>query len=135
MHRNLDAVATRGIYVSQNNSTVYGYRQNNRRDRGPTCSISTGSTGNVAVDGSRNLIVPEAYSVTIFKGPDMCGRELGTFSTGWSGYAVDAASSNAASGIIAVAAIQNGSGPGSVELCTLNGGCGTYLRSQGMNVV
>jgi hypothetical protein len=125
----------RGIYVSQNNSTVYGYREHNRRDRGPVCKLSAGSTGDVAVDGYGNLIVPEGYGVAVFEGPTMCGRELGSFATGWSGYAVDAASSNAANGTIMVAAIQNGSGPGSIELCTISTGCGSYLRSNGMNLV
>ncbi len=125
----------RGIYVSQNNSIIYGYRQNNRRDRRPVCTLSAGSTGDVAGDSSGNLIVPEAYSIAIFDGPGMCGPELGSFSTGWSGYAVDAASLDAAHGIVAVAAIQNGSGPGSIELCTISAGCGSYLRSNGMNIV
>ena len=125
----------RGIYVSQNNSIIYGYRQNNRRDRRPVCTLSAGSTGDVAADSSGNLIIPEAYSIAIFDGPGMCGPELGSFSTGWSGYAVDAASLDAAHGIVAVAAIQNGSGPGSIELCTISAGCGSYLRSNGMNIV
>jgi hypothetical protein len=132
------ASARGGIYVndySDSASHVYGYRADNKRNRSPICNESTSYTGDIAVDTKGNLIVPEGYNVAVFKGPGMCGPELGTFGTGWSGYAVDAVSADAADGMIAVAAIQNGSGPGSIELCTLKAGCGSYLRSAGMNLV
>jgi hypothetical protein len=133
--RRATSVSTHGIYASQNDSTVLGYRENNRRDRGPVCNLSVGAAGDIAADANGDLIVPGGYNVSVFSGPDMCGPSLATISMGWAGYAVDAASLNAKNGAIAVAAIQNGSGPGSIELCTISAGCGSYLRADGMNIV
>jgi hypothetical protein len=130
--------AKKGIYVSEYSSytsAIYGYRQNNSKNRPPICSENAPYADNIAVDAKGNVIVTQGYSVTVFKGPSMCGPMLGTFGTGWSGYSVDAASADAANGTIAVAAVQNGSGGGSIELCTLKAGCGSFLRSAGMNIV
>jgi hypothetical protein len=127
-----------GLYASalvNSKSFVYGYPRNNKNNQPPVCSESVSVAGNVAVDAEGDLIVPGGYTVSVFRGPDMCGPMIGTLSTGSSGYAVDAASADAANGTIAVAAIQNGSGPGSIELCTLKAGCTRYLRGTGMNIV
>jgi hypothetical protein len=122
-----------GIYASEERSSgpdVFGYPNNNRSNGPPTCSENTESTYNVAVDGKGNLIVPDSYgTITVFKGPSMCGRELGSFHTIWGDdYPADATSPDAANGTIAVGIVQDsGSGVGSIELCTLKSGCTTNL--------
>jgi len=115
-----------GIYASENQSSesdVFGYPSNNRKNRRPICSENSQPTYDLAVDDRGNLIVPNpSYAVTVFKGPGMCGPKLGTFQTMY--YPVDAASSNAASGTIAVGIVLDGaSGDGSIQLCTLKKGC------------
>jgi hypothetical protein len=115
-----------GIYASENRSSgaaVFGYPSNNRKNRGPICSEDSQPTYDLAVDGGGNLIVPNpSDTVTVFKGPGMCGQKLGTLQTTY--YPVDATSSNAASGTIAVGIVLDGqSGDGSIALCTLKKGC------------
>jgi hypothetical protein len=115
-----------GIYVSQGQSSesvVLGYPSNDRKNRGPICTESVHSTYNLAVDGRGNLIVPNPdYTVTVFEGPRMCGRSLGTLQTLWT--PVDASSSNAANGRIAVGIVTDGAtGNGSIQVCTLKKGC------------
>jgi hypothetical protein len=117
---------TSGIYVSENQSSesdVFGYPSNNRKNRGRICSENSQPTYDLAVDGRGNLIVPNpSDTVTVFKGPGMCGRKLGAFHTLF--YPDDAASANAASGTIAVGIVLDGeSGLGSIQLCTLKKGC------------
>ncbi|MGA2760768.1 MAG: hypothetical protein ABSF08_10665 [Candidatus Cybelea sp.] len=118
--------ARRGIYASEEQSSesdVFGYPSNNRNNRGPICSENSQPTYDLAVDDGGNLIVPNpSDTVTVFKGPGMCGRELGTLQTMY--LPVDATSSNAASGTIAVGIVLDGqSGDGSIQLCTLKRGC------------
>ncbi len=118
--------AKSGIYVSENQSSesdVFGYPSNNRKNRGPICSENSQPTYDLAVDDSGNLIVPNpSDTVTVFKGPGMCGPKLGTIQTMY--IPVDATSSNAASGTIAVGIVLDGqSGDGSIQLCTLKKGC------------
>lgn len=117
---------TSGIYVSENQSSesdVFGYPSNNRKNRGPICNENSQPTYDLAVDDSGDLIVPNpSDTVTVFKGPGMCGRKLGTLQTMY--YPVDATSSNAATGTIAVGIVLDGqSGDGSIQLCTLKKGC------------
>jgi hypothetical protein len=115
---------------------ILGYAKNNRKNGPPTCSLSTsGSYGDIAVDAKGDLIVPEGFNtVAIFKGPGMCGPKLGSIQLFAGGDAVDAASADAADGKIAVAAYQDGSAPGSIEVCTLKSGC-TNLQNPDMNFV
>ena len=130
--------ARSGLYVndySGSSSTVYGYRQKNRGNDPPTCTKVVRYARGVAVDGKGNLIVPQGSGFTAFRGPRMCGRELAQIGLGWEGNAVDAASANAAEGTIAVASIQDGSGYGSVQLCTLKTGCRAHLTNSAMNFV
>lgn len=130
--------ARSGLYVndySGSGSTVYGYRQKNRGNDPPTCTKVVRYARGVAVDGKGNLIVPQGSGFTAFRGPRMCGRELAQIGLGWEGNAVDAASANAAEGTIAVASIQDGSGYGSVQLCTLKTGCRAHLTNSAMNFV
>jgi len=133
--------AKSGIYVSESLSSgldVFGYANNNRSNGPPVCSENASSTYDLAVDGKSNLIVPEYNTITVFKGPTMCGQELGSFHTIWDDdYPVDATSPDAATGTIAVGVIQDaGSGVGSIELCTLKSGCKTNLTNgSAMNLV
>jgi hypothetical protein len=121
----LDAPIT-GIYVSQGSSSdtqLFGYPSNNRKNKGPICTENVHPTYDLAVDGKGNLIAPNTDdTVTVFAGPRMCGRSLGTFKTVF--YPVDASSSNAASGKIAVGIAEDGgSGNGVIQVCTLKKGC------------
>jgi hypothetical protein len=133
--------AKSGLYVSEYNNrsdaVVLGYPTNNRRNGPATCSVSTPYARSIAVDTKGNLIVPEGFDeVTVFKGPGMCGPKLGSFGLGeWGGDAVDVASTNAADGVIAVAAIQDGSGSGSIEICRIKGGCTSNLGNPDMDFV
>jgi hypothetical protein len=130
----MDAPHT-GIYVSESQSShILGYPENNPGNKPPICRKSASSANGVAVDGRGNLIVPHGLYVTVFKGPGMCGPELGSIGMS-EGNPVSAASADAANGTIAVAVIQDGSGNGSIELCTLNGGCNTNLTNPQMNFV
>jgi hypothetical protein len=138
-----DAVATdaakSGIYVSGyfgSSSVVYGYRQNNRGNDPPDCSrTSLPAAVDVAADAKGYLMVPQGNELTIFRGPRTCGKQLAQLGIGLGGYAVDAASADAAHGTIAVASVQDGSGYGSVQVCMLRTGCRTYLTNSDMNFV
>ena len=134
--------AKKGIYVSEHGnsgagSIVYGYSKDNSNNAAPICSKSVTQAFSVAVDPKGNVIVTQDFDgVTVLKGPRMCGPVLGSFGTGiWGGLAVNAASTDAANGTIAVAAWQEGSGPGGIELCTLKAGCTTNLRNGSLNFV
>lgn len=123
----------KGLYVSDG-TAIYGYAVKKQNVRGPKCTIKgTSYFSAVAVDGAGNLLVPEGTSkaVTIFKGPKMCGPELGSFSDSY-GQPSDASSSNAATEVIAVANIFDVSGPGSISVCRLSGGCTTNLTNPNM---
>jgi hypothetical protein len=131
-----------GIYASEEQSSgpdVFGYPNSNRHNGPAICSENAQSTYDVAVDGKGNLVVPDsADTITVFKGPDMCGRKLGSFRTIWGDdYPVDATSPDAATGTIAVGVVQDAAtGVGSIELCTLKSGCKTNLiNGYKMNLV
>ena len=125
--------ATSGLYISEYNNrsdaVVLGYPTNNRRNGSATCTETTPYARSIAVDMKGNLVVPQGFDgVTVFKGPGMCGPKLGSFGLGWGGDAVDVASTDAADGTIAVAAIQDGSGSGSIEIFRIKGGCTEVAR-------
>ncbi|MBV9648487.1 MAG: hypothetical protein JO043_13550 [Candidatus Eremiobacteraeota bacterium] len=134
---NSNPALTTGIYVSEDlsrRSGIFGYPSDNRKNRGPICSQKAQPTYDIAVDNGGNLIVPNSDgTITVFQGPDMCGRKLGTFHTIYNAdYPVDASSPDAANGTIAVGIEQlDGSGDGIVELCTLKSGCTTSLTGGG----
>ena len=94
------------------------------------------SVNDIAVDGKGNLIDPDGgtRTVIVFKGPGMCGPSIGSVSDPY-GQPSDAASINAATGTIAVANIFGTSGPGSISLCTLPGGCFANLTNPHMDEV
>jgi hypothetical protein len=123
----------KGIYVA-GGTAISGYAINKQRVRGPKCTVKGLSYATaVAVDGAGNLMVPDGGSrtVTIFKGPAMCGPELGSFDDSY-GQPSDAASSDAVTGSIAVANIFDSSGAGSISLCTFSGGCTKNLTNANM---
>ncbi len=126
----------RGIYVSVFfGGGIYGYPIENRRNRPPTCTVPGASyPSDIAVDGNGNLIVPDGGSrtVIVFKGPKMCGSELGSFGDPY-GTPSDAASNDAASGPIAVA--TSGTTGGGIAVCTSSGGCTKFLTSPNIGEV
>lgn len=130
-----DAHARRGIYVSEVfGSSILGYSTDNRDNEPPFCSeggISYASA--VAVDANGNLMVPNAgRSVVVFKGPKMCGPELGSISDPY-GIPGDLASNDAVNAPIAVA--TGSSGVGSIAICTLAAGCTKSLTNPNMGEV
>lgn len=124
-----------GIYASEfRGSSILGYSNPNRGNRGPTCSeTGVASVNGVAVDGKGNLIDPDggSRSVIVFAGPGMCGPKLGSVADPY-GQPADAASVNAATGTIVVGNIFDTSGAGSISLCTLAGGCTVNLTNPNM---
>jgi hypothetical protein len=129
--------AKRGIYVSVTGAApgILGYPSNNKSNGPPTCSENT-QAYNVAVDRGGNVIVSGDSGVTVFRGPSMCGQQLGSFQTRFGDPAVDATSPDAANGTIAVGIVQeDGSGVGGIELCTLKSGCTGNLVSGQINEV
>jgi hypothetical protein len=127
----------RGIYVSTFfGNGIYGYPIDNRRDRPPKCVLSGVSYPvDIAVDGNGNLVVPDGGNgtVSVFKGPKMCGPKLGSFSDPY-GTPGDAASNDAKIGWIAVATGDT-SGRGSIAVCTLSAGCKSNLTNPNMGEV
>jgi len=123
--------AERGIYVSQfNTGTVYGFTKNNSGNAPPICSVSPElSEYNIATDNFGNLIVPNGNSgVDVYAGPGMCGAHIGHVDDSF-GFASDAASISATTGIIAVGNLTDSGGPGSISLCTLSAGCTVDLNN------
>jgi hypothetical protein len=129
-----------GIYVTEyrngSNGVVLGYRSRNRDSDKPICSKASPYAHDIAVDIKGNLIVAGGFGqATVYGGRSACRKKLGALQVGWSGLAVDAASINAVNGTVAVAALQDGSGPGSIEICTLSDGCTANLKNDQMNFV
>jgi hypothetical protein len=129
-----DAAKT-GIYVSAFDGTaVYGFASDNRKNRAPICSVDTGkkAINDVGVDGDGNLVIPEGrrQKISVYKGPDMCGSELGSMHDPY-GQPAAAASFNAATGMVVVANIEasNREQIGNIAICTLKGGCTKKLAN------
>lgn len=132
--------ATRGIYVSVSFSngggTVEAYPRNNNSNGGPICDIPGFQfIWDIATDTAGNVIVPDALGgIYAYKGPQLCGPELGHI-TGFSyQQAVDAAAIDAAHGKIAVAYHYGRfwGDPGSIAVCTLAKGCTSNLTNRGV---
>lgn len=121
-----------GIYVAEfYGPTIMGYRKPNRKNEPPICYVNGVSDVNgIAVDGGGNLIVPDggSKSIIVFRGPQMCGKELARVSDPY-GQPADAASNDAKNGEIVVANETDDGGPGSVTVCTLDAGCTKNLRN------
>jgi hypothetical protein len=123
-----------GIYVSSyGERLVLGFKSHYHHGRGPFCTIFARRDLNIdiTVDPEGNLIVPEGHgdSVTVYRGPDMCGPKLGEFKDPY-GLPADAASFNAATGTIVIANLLNSerSIPGNLAICTLKSGCTKELQ-------
>jgi hypothetical protein len=130
-------VAPLSIYVdlqtSPSRAEILGYRSKNGRPR-PYCKVSGVSFADrVGVDARGDLMVPDSFtsSVTIFRGPRMCGRKLGSVKDPY-GQPLDVASHDAATGQIAIANVFDNSGNGSVSVCTIAHGCTRNLKSNNM---
>jgi len=110
-----------------------GYRSKSGRPR-PYCKVNgIGFADRVSVDAAGNLMVPDSFagSITVFRGPRMCGRKLGSFQDRY-GQPLDAASIDAATGRIAIANIFGNSGNGSISVCTIAHGCRRNLTNSNM---
>ncbi len=130
-------ITQRGIYVDlqtgSSSSEILGYRNKNGRPR-PFCTVEgVGYADRIAVDPAGDLISPDSFagSITVFRGPRMCGKDLGSFTDPY-GQPLDAASNNAATGTIAIANIFDNTGNGSISVCTLAHGCTANLTSSNM---
>lgn len=127
----------KGTYVSEfNASSILGYPANNKKNKGPICTIGgVAFVNDVAVDGNDNFMLPNPGDVTggealdIYQGPTMCGKLVGSILDPY-GQPSDASSPNAVTGQIALAnIIDNGSIPGSLSICTFKGGCTVNLTN------
>jgi hypothetical protein len=132
-HGRADAV-TPGIYASFGTPSpeVLGYSGSDSSNGPPVCSVNAGGVSNIAVDRQGDLIVPAgdiAKTITVFAGPGLCGRKLGTIATPY--YPSDVASRNAANGGKIVAANPPYCCPyhprTGISVCTLSGGCTAEL--------
>jgi hypothetical protein len=131
----------RGIYVDvqtgTSSSVILGLRSKNGRHPREFCKVKgIGYADRIAVDGVGRLIAPDSLTnkVFVFDGPSMCARKLGSFVDPY-GQSIDAASNDAAGGTIAVANVFDNSGPGSISVCTLTGGCTANLTNPNMEEV
>ncbi len=127
---------TSGIYVSLFGGTdIYGYAADNKANKGPICDVAgVADVNGIAVDGKGNLMDPDGGSgyLMIFKGPGMCGKNIGVIADTY-GQPSDASSADAATGTVAVGNIvDKGSAPGSLSICTLKDGCTANLTSSSM---
>jgi hypothetical protein len=123
-----------GIYVSQFDAAdVFGYPIDNMGNKKPVCQVGgVLDVNGVGVDGKGNLMVPNpsVAGIDIHKGPDMCGKLIGSIADNF-GQPSDATSPNAVTGNIAVGNLDDGgsSVPGSLSICTLTGGCAVNLTN------
>jgi hypothetical protein len=120
------------IYVGTND--ISAYPANPKRHR-ILCYLSSYSPNALAADSDGDVIVAFGTSITVFKGPEKCGPEAGSFTDGF-GSPVDVASTRALTGEIVVGNIADNSGrPGSISVCTLSHGCLRNLTNSNMYYV
>lgn len=127
------AKARSGIYVAQFlSSYVYGYPLDNSKNGPPICNIYNPyqSVNNLGVDGHGNLMIPLEVpnEILIYKGTKLCGPWTATIADPY-GQPTGAAANDAVHGTIAVVNIFDLSGPASISLCTVSGGCTTNLTN------
>jgi hypothetical protein len=131
-YRPAPAEIKKGVYVAEfYTNAILGYDWDTQKNIGPICTIPANDVVNVATDPTGDLIDPDGSSgtVSVFRGPAMCGAKLGSFS-GTGGQPSDAATWNAATGTIYVANIQaTNQEYGDVAVCTLAAGCSAVLSS------
>jgi hypothetical protein len=122
-----------GIYGSQFYAgKINGYKGGDPKNAPPACSLSATYPNDISTDAKGDLIVPaDGMSVIVYKGPKLCGSSLGTITDPY-GQSGDAASINAATGIIIVGTIFGTSGAGGIAICTLAEGCTKFLRNPGV---
>lgn len=122
----------KGVYVAEYfTNGVLAYDWQTEKNLPPICTIPASYVVDVATDAAGNLIDPDGggRTVTVFRGPQMCGAKLGSFADG-EGQPSDAATSDAANGTIYVANLQaNEEAYGDVSVCTLAGGCTAVLSN------
>jgi len=125
----------RGLYVLAS-SAVLGFGANDRSNRRPFCSLGdiASQLVNIAFDTKGRMIVPDYASSTITvyagpTGPQACGKKLGVIHDR-DGQPVDAASLDAASGRIVVAANSP-----HVDVCSLRRGCTKSLTAPLLDII
>lgn len=123
----------KGVYVAEYyTNSVLGYaRSTLQQNRPPVCAFSANYVVNVATDTAGNLILPDGGSrtVSVYRGPNLCGPLLGRFPDS-DGQPSDAATTDAAHGTIYVANLQaENQSYGDVSACTLAAGCSAVLRN------
>ena len=119
--RDQASAVTPGIYadVYAAHGSIYAYRDPDRSNGPPVCSVPAADFNDIAVDRQGDLMVPDsdARTVTVYAGPGLCGPKLGTIADPY-GEPSDVASRNARSGKIVVGNYRH---VGSVSVCTLKG--------------
>ena len=123
----------KGVYVAEYfTNDILAYDWQTQKNLPPICTIAGTYVVDVATDPKGNLVDPDGGSrtVSVFGGPAMCGKKLGSFSDS-AGQPSDAATNDAASGTIYVANLQASGEPyGNVSVCTLAAGCTAILSSK-----
>jgi len=125
----------KGVYVAEYyTKAILGYDSNTQSNPPPICSLPAAYVVDVATDAAGNLIDPDGGSrtVSVFRGPAMCGGKLGSFADGAGQPA------GAATGTIYVANLQaTGKPHGNVSVCTfaralwLYTGCPKHCAAHG----
>jgi len=126
------ATAAAGLYVSVAGSgaAILGYNRKYKQ----ICRIESGYAGGISADRAGNLLAASGASntVTVYRGPQLCGPEYGSFSDPY-GQPASISSRDALHGTIAVGNIFDKTGaPGSVSVCTVAGGCTANLTNSNM---
>ncbi|MBV9263621.1 MAG: hypothetical protein JO324_04805 [Candidatus Eremiobacteraeota bacterium] len=130
--------ATLGIYAVASQSVVNGYPFNDRANAPPVCSVggfnSIENTG-IAVDRKGDLLVTDegTNTITIFKGPGLCGPKLGTITDPTVKWFQDVASRDGQTIVAGFNKQPHVSVVPGVAVCTLSGGC-THHLSLGLGV-
>ncbi|HET6276251.1 MAG TPA: hypothetical protein VFE16_10015 [Candidatus Cybelea sp.] len=125
-----------GIYASEFfGGIIDGYPLSNKNNKPPTCTLTATNPNDIAVDRRGDLIDPDGGSrtVIVYKGPRLCGAEVGSPIADPYGQPSDAASANAKTGEIVVGNIfDNSQTGGSISICTISGGCTANLTNANM---
>jgi hypothetical protein len=137
--REATALQRKGLYASEFSSNqVFGYPYNDEENSPRTCTITgVSSVNDVAVDGARNVIVPNGgnHTIRVYKGPKRCGTLAATVKDPY-GQPSDAAGPNALTEKFVVANVfDNRGGAGSLSICHVSktkGSCTVNLTNPSM---
>jgi hypothetical protein len=137
--REATAHQRKGLYAGEfSGKQVYGYPYNDENNGPNTCTVSGVSAVNdVAVDGARNLIVPNGgtHTILVYKGPKRCGALAATVKDPY-GQPSDASGPNALTEKFVVANIFDNKGAaGSLSICHVSkkkGSCTVNLTNPSM---